>query len=134
MDLAEGDGAGAVAVGLLHASGDGLAGRRGRQLLPGGLAGGAFACRLFGSCHDLLLLLCVNVLLAGSLTLSLSCKQWADFRKKMNLPAVTTAGKSRRLVTGESVRNYAEHSRNSKKSLKCKQNDARRNLLKGQIL
>ena len=37
-------------------------------------------------------------------------------------------------MTGESVRNYAEHSRNSKKSRKCKQNDARQNLLKGQIL
>ena len=61
-DLAKGDGAGAVAVGLLHAGGGGgPAGRPGGdgglallggELLLGGLASGGFTCCLFRSGHD----------------------------------------------------------------------------------
>ena len=81
----------------------------------------------------LLLLLRVNVLLVGLLTLSPAISGLIS-EKKMNLPAVTTAGKSGLLVMGESVRHHTEHRRNSKKLCKYKQNDARQKLLKGQIL
>merc|ERR1719396_280565 len=52
-DLAEGDGAGAVAVGLLDATGGGggLARGLGRELLAGRFATGGLPCRLFGACH-----------------------------------------------------------------------------------
>ena len=52
-DLAEGDGSGAVAVGLLHASGGGggLASCLGGELLAGGLASGGLACGLLGTGH-----------------------------------------------------------------------------------
>eukprot|EP01043_Picozoa_sp_COSAG02_P000006 COSAG02_NODE_1_length_108762_cov_456.708287_6_plen_143_part_00 len=52
-DLAEGDGAGPVAVGLLDAAGrrGGLARRLGGELLARGLAAGALASGLLGACH-----------------------------------------------------------------------------------
>jgi hypothetical protein len=52
-DLAERDGAGAEAVGLLHAAGGGrrLAGGLGGQLLPRGLAAGGLARRLLRAGH-----------------------------------------------------------------------------------
>eukprot|EP01043_Picozoa_sp_COSAG02_P034647 COSAG02_NODE_2435_length_8869_cov_63.273774_5_plen_221_part_00 len=52
-DLAEGDGAGPVAVGLLDAAGGrgGLARRLGGELLARGLASGALASGLLGACH-----------------------------------------------------------------------------------
>ena len=51
-DLAEGDSAGSVAVGLLDTAGGGgrLAGRLGGELLAGGLAAGGLACSLLGAC------------------------------------------------------------------------------------
>ena len=53
-DLAERDGAGAEAVGLLHAAGGrgGLAGGLGRQLLPRRLAAGGLPRRLLGAGHE----------------------------------------------------------------------------------
>ena len=99
-DLAKGDGAGAVAVGLLHAGDGGGPTSRpggkipGGEMLPGALTPGGFACRLLCPGHDddccaamddsldevrryagvasssrvvvAALLLCVDVLLAGS--------------------------------------------------------------------
>ena len=52
-DLAEGDGAGAVAMGLLDAAGRGgaLAGGLGGELLAGGLASGGLAGGLLGASH-----------------------------------------------------------------------------------
>ena len=52
-DLAEGDGSGPVAMGLLDASGGGggLAGGLGGQLLAGGLASGGLAGGLLGASH-----------------------------------------------------------------------------------
>ena len=52
-DLAEGDGAGAVAVRLFDAAGrrGGLARRLGGELLARGLAAGALASGLLGACH-----------------------------------------------------------------------------------
>ena len=52
-DLAEGDGSGAVAVGLLHASGGGggLARCLGGELLAGGFASGGLTCGLLGTSH-----------------------------------------------------------------------------------
>ena len=52
-DLAEGDGSGAVPVGLLDAAGGGggLARRLGGELLPGGLASGGLASGLLGTGH-----------------------------------------------------------------------------------
>jgi len=54
-DFAEGDGAGAVAVGLLDAARrrGGLARGLGGQLLAGGLAPGGLACGLLGAGHFL---------------------------------------------------------------------------------
>ena len=51
-DLAEGDSAGSVPVGLLDTAGGGgrLAGRLGGELLAGGLAAGGLACSLLGAC------------------------------------------------------------------------------------
>ena len=52
-DLAEGDRAGAVAVGLLDAAGGGrLAGGLGGQSLAGRLASCAFSCSLFSTSHS----------------------------------------------------------------------------------
>ena len=53
-DLAEGDGAGSVAVGLLDAAsrGCGLAGSLGGELLAGGLAAGALASGLLSTSHE----------------------------------------------------------------------------------
>jgi len=50
-DLAQGDGAGSVTVGLLHTAGGGgrLAGRLGGELLAGGLATRGLACSLLGA-------------------------------------------------------------------------------------
>ena len=50
----EGDGAWAVAVGLLDAAGGrgGLTGRLGGELLAGGFASGGLACGLLCSGHD----------------------------------------------------------------------------------
>ena len=52
-NLAESDGTGPVAVGLLHAAGGGggLASRLGGELLAGGLASRGFARRLLGTSH-----------------------------------------------------------------------------------
>jgi hypothetical protein len=52
-DLTQSDGAGAVAVGLLDASGGrcGLAGCLGGELLARGLAAGTLASGLLGACH-----------------------------------------------------------------------------------
>ena len=52
-NLAESDGTGPVAVGLLHAAGGGggLASRLGGELLAGGLATRGFARRLLGTSH-----------------------------------------------------------------------------------
>ena len=52
-DLAQGDGAGPVAVRLLHAAGSrrGLTGGLGRELLAGGLASGGLAGGLFRASH-----------------------------------------------------------------------------------
>ena len=59
-DLAEGDGSGAVAVGLLHASGGGggLARCLGGELLAGGFASGGLTCGLLGTSHFVVRLFC----------------------------------------------------------------------------
>ena len=53
-DLTEGDGSGAITVGLLDTSGGGgrLAGGLGGELLAGGLASGGLAGGLLGTSHD----------------------------------------------------------------------------------
>ena len=59
-DLAEGDSSGAVAVGLLHASGGGggLARCLGGELLAGGFASGGLTCGLLGTSHFVVRLFC----------------------------------------------------------------------------